>query len=87
MGGAYYLDVFGSPLDAQEGALQNIKGAETLCEYVLKVPTGTKIGERERLMLLADGSLRFVLVANTSNFISHQVERKRCIYESIFAVI
>jgi hypothetical protein len=41
------LDVFRSALNTQESALQNLKGAETLREYVLRLLTGAKIRERE----------------------------------------
>jgi hypothetical protein len=86
---AYYLDVFRSALDTQESALQNLKGAETLCEYVLKLLTGAKIREREGFVLLADGSHCFVFVANIKDvrFMNHPVKRERYIHESIFAVI
>jgi len=58
----YNLDVIRGALDAQESALQNIKRAETLCEYVLKLLARAKIRECEGLVLLADGSRRFTLV-------------------------
>jgi hypothetical protein len=64
---ARYLDVFRSALDAQESALQNLKGAETLREYVLKLLTRAKIGEGERFVLLADGSRCFGFVANVKD--------------------
>ena len=44
--GVCYLDVFRSTLDAQESALQNLERAETLREYVLKLLTRAKIGQR-----------------------------------------
>jgi hypothetical protein len=86
---ACYLDVFRSALDAQEGALQNLKGAETLREYVLKLLTRAKIGERKGFVLLADGSHCFGLVANIKDvrYYEPSAKRKRCIHESIFAVM
>jgi hypothetical protein len=63
----YYLDVFCGALDAQESALQNLEGAETLREYVLKLFTRAKMGQRERFVLLADGSYCFGLAANIND--------------------
>jgi hypothetical protein len=59
-----YLNVFCSALDAQKGALQNFEGAETPCEYLLKLLTRAKVGERERFVLLADGIQCFTFVTN-----------------------
>lgn len=62
-----YPNVVRRTLDAQEGALQNLKGAETLGEHVLKLFTRAKIGQRERFVLLADGSHCFGLATNIKN--------------------
>jgi hypothetical protein len=72
-GGASYLDVLGSTLDAQESALQNLERAETLREYVLKLFTGAKMGERERFVLLADGSHCFGFAANITDVRYHEL--------------
>jgi hypothetical protein len=76
-----YLDVFRGALDAQESALQNIKRAETLCEYVLKLLARPKVRECEGLVLSADGSRRFTLVAKTKNVRFYEPSREaRIVY-------
>jgi hypothetical protein len=80
-GDGCYLDVFCGALDAQESALQNIKRAETLCEYVLKLLARAKIGECEGLVLLADSSRRFTLVAKTKSIRFYEPSREaRVVY-------
>jgi hypothetical protein len=78
------LDVFRGALDAQESALQNIKRAETLCEYILKLLARAKVRECEGLVLLADGSCRFTLVAKTKNIRLYEASREaRIVYSRV----
>ncbi len=74
-GGGSYLDVLRSTLDTQESALQNLERAETLREYILKLLTRAKIGQREQFVLLADGSHCFGLATSIKDLRNYETSR------------
>jgi hypothetical protein len=74
-GEACYLDVLRSTLDTQKSALQNLERAETLREYILKLLTRAKIGQRERFVLLTNGGHCFGLAASIKDIRNYEPSR------------
>jgi hypothetical protein len=69
--------------------VQNLERAETLREYILKLLTRAKIGQRDRFVLFANGNHCFGLAANINDVNCYELSSGRggCTYELIFSVM